>query len=229
MSFWSRDEGTITLPAKDVARVRKVARDESNSIRAAALAKARDIRRSITTKSPRVFAEHMAASEGERVWGKHVGFFIGPRSVHRFRDGGILTRSQVIDVAATKILLETHDRSGATMLTPSESDAEAVLPTVTNRSSKVRVLGRWGTIGTLTFSGRTVTWISDSDTEHARLYYPVIADVLRALGSTSWTRSTGGVIVGHNEHSAEAGYSATVSYSFGPSFPPVGTDHGFGW
>ncbi|WP_413318325.1 hypothetical protein AA0Z99_00185 [Agrococcus sp. 1P02AA] len=181
MSMW--EKGKVVLPAAAVAPLKQALRKAQNEMYDAVLAEAKRL-------------EPIYAGQKPRRGYLPVGL---PEP-----------RGEAAEHADHAIYSRWHDRAGSTRvgrITPADLE-QVVGARATNRTTTF-------TCGSssLSIDGRTLTWDVDEgnrsvDDAHAQFLFRALE---RQLDGTAWTRGTGGIFYGKNEHGEEA-YGASGDY-----------------
>lgn len=204
MSCNEWEHGTIILPTKDVAPLKKALRDKHNAFCEKALADAKAKHKSITTKS--IDNYHQALGH----W--------------RTANGGYLEPVSGAADLVLSCMLREQERAGKAPVTPTREHARQVgMAPLTNRDTTFRAMSNTGySEASITFDGRTVTWDVPEgnhacDTARETVLAEVFFDYLDRI---HFTRNTGGEIAGNNEYASESfGVGGGANYlviAYGP-------------
>lgn len=203
MGVYSWGSGTIELPTKDVAPLRKVLRETSNALREAGLARAKETHKELSPRSSNCEKDrdrlHLLYSQrlaNRRALAQRSGSYLRPSM-----SGRPPTLTAVADALSIQVLLEQHSPR-----VPTAADVDRVLPKLTNRDSTFVVVSDDGRpVGSIVFTGRSVQWeVPDEKNASGDARYSLLGRVFfDYLARVKWTRGTGGCIVGNDELNQE--------------------------
>ena len=204
MSCYEWEAGELLLPAAAVKPLRDKLNKAHNERRATVMAAAKTV--SITLR-------------GTRGTGLDDRYFVIGRAVTSANPRGDEGLQQdIVDVLYRTYTPAATKRGSGRFRAVTGADLDAVVgPLATNRTTSWRV----GNDATITLNDRRVHWdVSENNhaVDHAHAH-PLAGVFFNALDNITWTRGTGGEIVGNNEYSRESrdagggGNYVTRSYS----------------
>lgn len=218
MSCYEWENGTITIPTKELPALHKALRDWQNEFHAEVRAKAIELHKAINTRSASRYHEGIKALENKRYARQETpkSSFFGYRE-----PSATQLRAESVEEAAMDILRRIQylaARGEKAIHQPTVEDVSVYAPAATNRT-KVFSVGE----ASIAFEKNNVTW-DVPENNHAIEWaekHPLHGVFFGALKKIQWTRGTGGVISGNNEYSREdqgAGGGANYIVStYGPS------------
>lgn len=217
MSCYEWENGTITIPAKEMPALQKTLRDWQNAFHEDVRAKAVELHKTINTRSAAKYSQGIMAIESKR-YGR------GPGSAaygFNFRaPSAAQVRADAVEDAALEVLksIQYQARSGKKSIhQPTVKDVSVFAPSATNRTKTFNL-----DEASITFEKNQVTW-DVPENNHAREHaaaHPLHDVFFNALGKVQWTRGSGGTICGNDEYNqenrGEGGGGNYVTRSFGP-------------
>ena len=214
MSCNNWEHGSITLPAAAAAPLKKLLREAANKDATAALAEAKAWHAAHRTRS-RATYEHALY---EKSWSAAAS-----QNTPRYGRANTVPNGTVLSGRAESVLRAMLTMS-TNPVTPTRAHADrAGFRIATNRDTRFLVMSREGHLAaTISFEGRVVTW---SVTENNRAVEtadasPLAAVFFGALNKVTWTRGTGGVLVGNDEYNQDTrevgGGRNYITRTFGP-------------
>lgn len=229
MSCYDWESGTITLPSKDVAPLRKALRNAHNDLRALAHARAKELH---AKASPR---RHDRAQDAAT-----INALVEPASRITPVEATGGHRIRTTSSASTKTALATRvDNLAVTVLlyqhsprVPTAADMDREWKRLTIKDTRFPVYDDFGDdVAELYFQGRDVEWNvheNNRATKSARacLLGEVFFDY---LAKVEWTRGSGGYIVGNDEYNDGGGLGGGGNYlvqAFGPAGAKVEKKYG---
>lgn len=214
MGHWSKETATIVLPKAAVPSVKRALRESHNSIRDAALARAKEIHRGVRTTSKRSFDADMTDRFGcglrDFPWSS--GVRVTEYDPNRKLSGA--SRDHAVMEVAHRILLVAYRRAKRTVPVPTQVDADAVLPRATTATATFPIYGK-SLEAKVHFEGNIVTWDRVAERAHYAMDSAMARVLWRALDEVKWTRGTGGEVLSQNEHSVEAFTGPSVVKFYG--------------
>lgn len=209
MSHYEWERGTIKLPSSETANVKKVCREANNKYRDTLLDLCKQWWAKNHTSSEKKYSERVREFDP-----RHFGLPFDRYEYDPMADDLLM-------------LLQSKDKSWV-VSSPSvkpgpvkQADIDQWIgPKATNRTTEFRC-GQ----ATLSFNGNTVTW-NVPDNNHAvdeARNHPVAAAFFNYLRRMTWTRGSGGTIIGNNEYNGDGGGEGAggnyVTEEFGPKVP----------
>lgn len=204
MSCYEWERGTITLPAAQVAPLKRMLREAVNDLHEKTRAEAVRRHKSANTRSVDEYAKRLKID----TW------------------GGFGKQNTMLDATVYAVLQHvwSEAKNGRTPLhVPTVADVSRVVPKLTAKANAFPVIGLWGFhAASITFEGRRVTWDVDEnnhavDSAHEA---PLAKDFFAALDRVNWTRATGGYGVGNNEYNRDdehaGGGGNYTTFRYGP-------------
>lgn len=205
---WER--GTIILPSAAVAPLKKQLRDFTNRLHADVRARAVRIHKEIRTTSVTKYRAELTRRSGR---------------VHGGREAklGYLGLVEHLAYDVLEGICRDAERGGVKLHQATVADVEQIAPKATNRTTVFAVHDQYGCPeASIDFDGRKVTWDvmeGNRNCENARAS-ALGGTFFDALRRVTWTRGSGGVVVGndeYNEDSKEHGGGANyIVDDFGP-------------
>ena len=204
MSHNEHECGTITLPSAEVAKVRAVLGAVANDLHERVYQLARQRHATITTKSPRLYAEAVQklqlADDGRRTW--------------------MTTQATAISAAAYNVL----NSIAAKPHVPTHGDVDRIAPRATNRTSAWECLGKYGyAVGDVSLKGRELTWDAEGNRAVEESHESALAVALFAhLAKVKWSATSGGTLWYNSEYNEGPsgqswGGGDTASEVYGPA------------
>lgn len=201
MSKYEWERGTLVLPTAAVASLR-------NAVKTAALAHRANVVKQLDT----FWSRYGRSARTEKAWNEALEKFVYETAPTRWSTSAL---NETVRQDAYQILYKQGK--------PTVARINAVLgEPPTSRTTTFRCDD-----GLISFDGRQVTW-SVAENNHAveRAHsHPVAAAFFATLNKLTWTRATGGVIVGNDEYNRDADYEGGggnyVTARFGPLGTPV--------
>lgn len=201
MSRYEWEAGTLTLPSAAVPTVKAALRSAALEFRAEIENEVRACRNAFTSRSATKWAAHKDAwidklcDRGQNRW----------HTTRTMSDDSISLIDQLL-------------RRLDTVRNPTAADFDAVLGAKpTSRTTRFTA-----DEATVTIAGRTLHWSTGDNNHavaHARNSWLGLA-LFKALGAVTWTRGTGGALVGNDEYNQEASgageASNYVTATYGP-------------
>lgn len=227
MSHVGWQEGTITIPAKELPALHKALRDWQNAFHTEVRAKAVELHKSINTRSVTKYLE--AIHELEQ---KHYAREDKANSTPAFGFGSFgyrapakpsaaQKRAGLVEEAALHVLrhIQYYAAQGKKGIhQPTVEDVSHWAPAATNRTKMFDVGGE----ASISFEKNNVTW-SVPENNHAvetAEKHPLHDVFFDALASVQWTRGSGGVISGNDEYNQDGreygGGANYITHTFGP-------------
>lgn len=218
---WQR--GTLTLPTAEVARLKKIVRDYADDFHADVKAEVARLHAEVGqgTRSAKVYRQRLRATQ-EADW----------RSRDRFSGWGARADEKTAARAAAFSVLDhmvyQAERPAPYTVAihkPTLADVNAAAPAVTNKTTTFRVPDDQGySVATITFEGRTVTWdVSENNHAVDTARGTTLANLFfTALGKITWTRGTGGVIVGNDQYNRDTDYAGGGGNYITDDYGPLG-------
>ena len=225
MSCYEWEHAILTLPAAEVAGLKKALRDYVNTLHDEVRAEAVRIHKEVakSTRSAILYKQRLDAHTQARY----------ARSDDNGRSYRVpTTREARTDLVASmaREVLSTMLRGGynqpaPTPHQPTVADVNKVIEKATNRTNTFGLIGRDGyREGNISFEGRTVTWaVPENNHAIETARESPVADVFfNALAAITWTRGTGGVFWSNNEYNeGEHGYGRGPDI-MGGTYGPLG-------
>lgn len=217
MSCYEWENGTITIPTKELPALHKVLRDWQNGFHTEVRAKALELHKVINTRSVSRYHDGIKELENKRYarQDKPTSSFFGYREPSASQ-----RRAETVEDAALEVLRRIQymaARGEKAIHQPTVEDVSVYAPAATNRT-KMFSLGE----ASITVEKNNVTW-DVPENNHAIEWaekHPLHGVFFGALKKVQWTRGTGGVISGNNEYNRddqEAGGGANyITNTFGP-------------
>ena len=218
-------QGTITIPAKELPALHKTLRDWQNAFHNEVRTKAVELHKTINTRSVSKYAEAIRDLEAKQ-WAREdrasqasqsFGFgYHAPRTPSATQQ-----RAGIVEVAALNVLRHirfyaAEGRKGIHQ--PTVEDVSHWAPAATNRTKMFDVGGE----ASISFEKNTVTW-DVPENNHAvedAEKHPLYSVFFDALGKVQWTRGSGGVITGNDEYNRDGreygGGANYITHTFGP-------------
>lgn len=206
MSNYAWEKGTISLPASAVTPVKKTVRDTHEQLR-----------RKVLEVCEHFWDHHAKRTRSTKKYEEAISQWwnTGQRSGYsHYRSGSPLQEQ------ARKIACDVIEDLACKPRKVKLSDLEPYgLGKLTNRDTRIAL----GHDAAIIFDGRTVTWLvpeNNHAVEDAH-DHPVAIAFFGKLSRVSWTRGSGGVIIGNSENNCCSDYAGGganyISMAFGPA------------
>lgn len=202
------ETGTITLPSKDAAPLRKALRETHNALRAEALTLAKELHKPLATKNLRDY--RIALHNLHPDYRRH--------DVSR----SYTTRSLALALLASNLHNAEHE-DRTRVLAPTSAMMDSHLIQATNRTTQFPIIGADGYwTGDLTFTDRTLVWDVDYNNHAVENAHegPTGKVLFPYLDRITWTRGTGGYATGNDEYHQDddslGGGGNYLTFHYGP-------------
>lgn len=212
MSRYDWEEGTILLPSAEVAGLKQALREWANKFHADVRAEAVRLHKAELggTRSQRVYTERLRAAYSQT----------RGRSAVRTAALGVLEQ-----------ILRDAQAGRGTLHQPTVADVERRAQRATNRTTRFTVADTEGyECAYITIEGRTLTWqVPESNHAVERAHEAPLARILfTRLARVTWTRGTGGYLVGNDEYNRDnddfGGGANYLTSTYGPKGRDARTD-----
>lgn len=222
------EHGTITLPTAAVPVVKKALRDWSNRLHDEVRTEAIRLHKDVA-KGTRVHDTYTQRLHAARYGTAANGYRTALHSTRTDRDAFVTTIA--LEVLDRMLWAVTREHKAPHQ--PTVTDVNRVVPKMTNRDNTFPVLNTDGSDeATIAFTGREVTWSvgeNNRAVEHANAA-PLALVFFAALTKVTWTRGTGGEIVGNDEYNEDSRDSGGGANYITKTYGPLGdeariTDH----
>lgn len=194
------ESGTVVLPTAALTKIKKTVRDQCATFHIDVRGEVGRIHRDVGqgTRSVKTYQQRLDAARSTS------NRFGASTHTSAYRQTVRATAEAVIEA----MLWSTSDKT-ATVHKPTVAEVAKYAPSVTSKTSTFAVTSADGyPAASISFEGRTVRWsVSENNhaVDHAR--DSVLATIFfAALDKVTWTRDTGGSIVGNDEYNREADY-----------------------
>lgn len=213
--------GTITIPAKELPALHKALRDWQNTFHAEVRAKAVELHKTINTRSVSKYGKAIGELEAKH-WAR-VETAPQPFSFYRTPSTPSAAQKREKLVEATALEVLRHIKFLASKGTkgihqPTVEDVSQRAPAATGKT-KTFDLDGWASIS---FDKNNVTWDvpgNSNAVEYAEKQ-PLRDVFFEALSKVQWTRGSGGVISGNDEYNQDdreyGGGANYITHTFGP-------------